>query len=62
MTDDPRLDDLDIQVITVTLEDDGNITYDHTGMSEQQAVWMLHSALHMVQHDYWYGATDDDDE
>lgn len=62
MNDDDALTAIDIQVITVTIEDGGTIGYDHSGLSVQEAVWALDIAKTMVQLDYLYPPEDEEEE
>jgi hypothetical protein len=60
MTDD--LPDLDIEIITITCDSDGTISFDAGGISVERACWLMRSAEFLALTDHWYGQDDDETE
>lgn len=59
--DDPRLVELDIEVITITCDQEGCVTFDAGGINIERASWLLRSAEFLMMSDHWYGVEDDDE-
>lgn len=64
MDEDPRLTELDIEVITITCDGDGCVTFDAGGISVERASFLLRSAEFLMMTDFWYEESDEepDDE
>lgn len=60
MSDD--LTELDIEVVTITCDGDGVVTFDAGGIDASRAVFLLRSAEFMLMNDHWFGTDEDEDE
>jgi hypothetical protein len=52
---------LDIQVITITFEN-GEVAYDCTGLSDQDAIYALEMTKQRIMWDIWWPVEDEDDD
>lgn len=59
---DEELTELDIEVITITCDQDGQVTFDAGGISVERASWLLRSAEYLMMTDFWFGEDDDDED
>ena len=59
--DEPRLEDLDFTVLTITRDADGNVAVD-SDVDEAETLWLLEVAkLMLLRPDLYEEATDDDE-
>jgi hypothetical protein len=59
---DDELTALDIFVMTITINAAGEVAYDCTGLSDQDAIYMLEYTKAGIMWDIWHPEVDDDDE
>lgn len=57
-----ELTELDIDVITITRDADGEVTVDGGGLSLEALVFLLRAAEHITVHEWFYPEDDDDDD
>ena len=61
MDDDPRLTELDLEVVSITRDGNGEVSVDGGGMTLEGLVFLLQSAIHITMHEWFYPEDDDED-
>ena len=59
--DDPRLAELDLEVVSITRDANGEVSVDGGGMALEGLVFLLQSAIHITMHEWFYPEDDDED-
>ena len=61
MDDEPRLTELDIEMVSITRDGNGEVSVDGGGMTLEGLVFLLQSAIHITMHEWFYPEDDDED-
>lgn len=60
--EDPRLTELDMEVVTITRDTEGEVTVDGGGMTLESLCFLLRAAEILVMADFYYVQDNDDDD